>query len=229
MNKEEYSWIRLDEVDSTNEYAKAKRGEGKNLFVLAKRQTDGRGTKGRSFSSAEGGAYLTQLVFPRAFPAKDAFRITTGAAVAVCRTLQSYGLSPKIKWANDIFVDGKKICGVLIENVLREGKIVSSVVGVGLNVNNPLPDELLEIATSMRLICGREFCVEEVVRRLADELCRGATIEEYRAWLGYVDEEVVLGEGERVLLRGVTDEGALVVEKGGERTIVRAGEVSIRV
>ena len=66
-------------------------------------------------------------------------------------------LKPKIKWANDVFVANKKICGILIENIFSGNKISSSLIGVGLNVNNDLPEELNEIATTMRLQ-KREIC-----------------------------------------------------------------------
>ncbi len=229
MKRNNYRIIRLEDVDSTNEYAKAKRAEGENLLILAKRQTAGKGTKGRSFSSEEGGVYLSTLTFYKSFPSQNAFEIMTGAAVAVCRTLKGYGFSPQIKWANDIFVDGKKIGGILIENSLCGGEIASSVVGIGLNVNNLLPVALTDIATSMRLARGREFAEEEVAERLIEELQRGATIEEYRSFLGYVGEPVLLDSGERAVLLGVTDRGELLVEEGEKIRKIYAGEVSIRV
>ena len=95
-------------ISSTNDYAKSKRGEGGDLIVTASRQTGGRGTKGRSFSSDVGGTYLTKLTFYEGFPASRAFEIMAGAAVAVCKTLEAYGLAPVIKWANDVFVKDKK-------------------------------------------------------------------------------------------------------------------------
>lgn len=64
------------------------------------------------------------------------------ASVAVCRTLENYGLTAEIKWPNDVYVQGKKICGILIENVFSGDRISSSVVGIGVNVNNSLPEEL---------------------------------------------------------------------------------------
>ena len=116
--KKEVVWQRFDEIDSTNEYAKTKRQEGKDLIVTAKRQIGGRGTKGRSFSSEEGGVYLTKLSFYDNFPAKEAFKIMAQAAVAVCETLQYYGLQPKIKWVNDVYVNDKKICGIFCKQLL---------------------------------------------------------------------------------------------------------------
>ena len=128
--------IFLEETESTNKYAKAQRGAGENLLVVAERQTGGKGTKGRSFCSKKGGVYLSLLTFYQDFPASNAFQIMQGAAAAVCETLAFFGLSPKIKWPNDVYVGGKKICGILIENALKGRYIGSSVVGIGLNVFN---------------------------------------------------------------------------------------------
>ena len=224
--------IKLTEIDSTNNYAKALRQEGEDIIVTAKRQTGGRGTKGRSFLSEEGGIYLTLLRFYEDFSAKDAFKIMAGAAVAVCETLRFYGLKPSIKWANDVYVGGKKICGILIENTLSGNKISSSVVGVGLNVSNPLSEELADIATSMLLEGGETPSVEEVTERLIEALLKDWTIDDYRAYLGFMGERATLLLGdERVpaTLLSVDDEGKLVVEIEGERRIFSSAEVSLRI
>jgi BirA family biotin operon repressor/biotin-[acetyl-CoA-carboxylase] ligase len=222
--------IHFEEIDSTNNYAKDRRKDKENLIITAKRQTGGRGTKGRSFVSEEGGVYLTTLRFYEDFPAKDAFKIMSGTAVAVCETLRFYGLQPVIKWANDVFVNGKKICGILIENTLSGGNISSSVVGVGLNVNTSFEGELESIATSMRLEGGKSFLVEEITERLIAELSKDRTMEEYRAYLGFMGQTVTLILGnERVpaTLLSVDDEGKLYAEIDGQTRVFSSAEVSI--
>ncbi len=229
MNEESIKFFRFDTLPSTNDYAKASR-EREDFFVTAKRQTDGRGTKGRAFSSDEGGVYLTKRSFYEDFPARDGFKIMISAAVAVCEALRFYGLQPKIKWPNDVLVNGKKICGILIENVLSGGNIASSVVGVGLNVCNPLPKELQELATTMSAE-GKTPAVDEVANRLARELSTSHTIEEYRKYLGLTGERVTLVFGdERVpaTLLSVSDRGELQVDIEGETRLISAGEVSVR-
>lgn len=223
--------IRLQEIDSTNNYAKELRGQGESVIVTAKRQSGGRGTKGRSFVSNEGGVYLSALRFYENFLAKDAFKIMSGAAVAVCETLRFYGVKPCIKWANDVFVGGKKICGILIENTLSGDKISSSIVGIGLNVNNPLPDDLEEIATSLSRQTGTSFSVEEVTKRLIEELAKERTIEEYRAYLGFIGEEVTLileDKSVPATLLSVDDEGRLVAEIEGKTRVFSSAEVSVK-
>ncbi len=223
---------RFDEIDSTNAYAKEKIAGGHERIVVAKRQTGGRGTKGRSFSSEEGGVYLSRLSFPSDLPARAAFTIMAEAAVAVCETLRRFGLRPVIKWANDIHVNGKKICGILIENVLSGKFVRSSIVGIGLNVNNALPPELADIATSIRLETGKTFSTEEVTAALIKELSKPHSMAAYRAYLGYMGERAVLlfadGAKEATLL-SVDDTGGLLVRIEEEIRRVTAAEVSVRV
>ena len=218
-------------LPSTQDYAREKRALGEDLIVTAKVQAQGKGTKGRAFSSFEGGVYLSKLSFYENFPAKDAFKIMAGAAVAVCETLASFGVKALVKWPNDIFVNDKKIAGILIENTLSGRDIASSIVGVGLNVNNPLPDELLDIATTMRAETGKTFSVDEVRARLIEALSRPLEMEKYLSYLGYMGREVTLLIGDERIpatLLFVDDEGVLTVEIKGEKRRLTAAEVSIR-
>lgn len=222
--------VRLDEVDSTSEYIKQFCALGENVTVVAKRQTGGRGTKGRSFSSNEGGLFFSRLVFYENLPARNAFLIMQSAAAAVCEALAFFGFSPVIKWPNDVFVNGKKICGILIENALSGNRVCRSVVGIGLNVNNALPDELTPLATSMRAEAGKPFALEEVEKKLFAFLDAENTAEKYRRYLGFMGENVVLVLGEKRLsarLTAVDDEGGLWAEVNGEQKRFTAAEVSV--
>ncbi len=229
MNGKNILRIALDEIDSTNLYAKRRRGENEDMIVTARRQTGGMGTKGRSFSSDEGGVYLTYLRFFDDFPAERAFEIMIGGAVAVCETAKAYGLEPKIKWPNDILVGGKKLAGILIENTLSGGRIRSSLMGIGLNVRNPLPAELRDIAVTMREL-GATPSVEEVTERLVAELQIPRSIVEYKKHLGFVGERIALTVGEKrtsARLLTVDERGNLSVEIEGEERRFSFGEVSI--
>lgn len=224
--------IRLAQIDSTNLYAKKLLSKREDVIVTADFQTGGRGTKGRSFSSDKGGVYLTKLSFYENFLAKDAFLIMARAACAVCVTLESYGFKPKIKWVNDIYVEDKKICGILIENVFSGNRIASSIVGIGLNVENDLPEELQDIAISMRQAANREFDKAEVESRLIAALEREFSVEEYIARVGYLNREITLIEGEQckpAYAVRVTERGELVVREGETERTVSAAEVSLRI
>ena len=224
--------IFLEETMSTNEYAKARRGVGENLLVVAIRQTGGRGTKGRSFSSENGGVYLSLLTFYEEFPALNAFQIMQGAAAAVCETLAFFGVQPKIKWPNDVYVNGKKICGILIENALKGKHIASSVVGIGLNVWNELPEQLWDIATTLFKETGQKIQVERVMETLVRFLQEKNIHEKYAQYLGWLGEEatLVIGEKEtRARLLSVDETGGLLAEVDGEKRRFVAAEVSLRV
>ena len=219
-------------LPSTNDYAKAKRAEGKNLIVVARSQTGGRGTKGRSFSSREGGVYLTKLTFYEQFPASRAFEIMSQTAAAVCKTLQAFGVTPKIKWPNDIYVSDKKICGILIENTFSGGFVSASVVGVGINVWNELEPQLQHIATSLLQETGEKICVEEVTETLIQQLLSSHTMNEYLSFVGYMGSMADILQGESrtqgKLLR-VDCDGALWVEMQGEEKRFTSAEISVRI
>lgn len=233
MNRKiEYKIIRLESIASTNEYAKAQRAFGENLYVVAKEQTGGRGTKGRSFSSARGGVYLSRLTFYQGFPAKDAFLVMAGAAAAVCETLKEYGLSPKIKWPNDVHVQGKKICGILIENSFSGAELRNCVVGIGLNVSNPLPAELKEIATTVSAWLENPPSAESVCQTLIEKLDKGYGADSYFSYLGYMGEEAEILQGEErfsARLLRVERDGSLVVQTADGERKFSAAEISLRV
>ncbi len=124
-----------DETESTNKLAKESNYTRDTLFI-AHRQSAGRGRLGRSFLSPDGGIYMSLGLHPD-IPIEKSVMITPMTAVAVCRAIASLtNLSPEIKWVNDIFAGGKKICGILTEAVLREN-ILTTVVGIGINVVTP--------------------------------------------------------------------------------------------
>ena len=226
--KGQFKIFRFDSLSSTNDYAKTLT---ENSFVLAKKQTGGRGTKGRSFSSNEGGVYLTKVSFDKK-PTDKAFLIMASAAVAVCKVLESYGALPKIKWANDVYVNDKKICGILIENRLSGKFLSSSIVGVGLNVSNSLEEELSPIATTLCGVLGKKISADEVADKLMEFLLKEYPIEEYAKRVGYLEREILLIEGEKqtkVYALKVDLDGSLLVKDGETVRTVRAAEVSVRV
>ena len=223
---------RFEELASTQEYCMARRENKENLFVSAKRQTDGHGTKGRSFSSDAGGLYFSMLLFPKEFLAENAFGVMARTAVAVCKTLESFALSPKIKWPNDIHLAKKKVCGILIENRLQGKYLSSSLIGVGLNVNNPLPKEISQIACSMKEHLGKDTDILEVEKAFRRFFFSPFSFEEYCSRLGYLGEEVCLTVGEstkKAVLLGVSERGLLEVNLEGERKEYGAGEITLRI
>jgi BirA family biotin operon repressor/biotin-[acetyl-CoA-carboxylase] ligase len=147
--------ICLECVDSTNEYLKtlAKSGAEAKTVVISDMQTHGKGTKNRSFVSRKGGVYLSILLKPE-FSGFDATLITPLTAVAVSDAVYNIsGKSTQIKWVNDLYLGGKKVCGILCEaGFERDSNTPFIVVGIGVNLFKPKGDfdaEIKEIATAV--------------------------------------------------------------------------------
>ncbi len=152
----------FDCVGSTNDICQAKAAEGFSCdstayVAIASSQTKGRGRRGRSFASPDGsGIYMSILLRPENMLAEDATKLTTIAAVSVSRAIEDVcGVKAGIKWVNDIFVDGLKVCGILTEARLHEAPTAFAdyaIVGIGINVFEPeggFPEELQGVAGSI--------------------------------------------------------------------------------
>lgn len=222
--------IELDEIDSTNDFCKRFPKED-GLIVCAKRQTNGRGTKGRSFISDEGGVYVSVMKKYKNFDFSNTFSIMINACVAVCYTLKAFGLNPKVKWANDVLVNDKKICGTLIENRLCADNVCCSIVGIGLNVNNLLTEELKDIATTIRECKGRKVNLRSVKKQLIKNLQSEYTVEEYKSFIDWFGQEVYLEEnGNRytAIAKDVDEKGNLLCEIDGNLKKISCAEMSLR-
>lgn len=222
--------IHFKEIDSTNNYCKQYGGD-EDIVVSADVQTAGRGTKGRSFISDRGGVYVSVMRHYDDMPSSDAFRIMINSCVAVCRTVKRFGAEPQIRWANDVLVKGKKICGTLIENVFSGEKIVRSVVGIGLNVNNKLPSELADIATSLNDELGKKVDTRAVREELVKNLQETYTVEEYRSYISWFGQEVTLKTEQGNICAVALDvekDGRLVCRINGEMKKISSAEVSLR-
>ena len=147
--------IIFSETDSTNTRAKdlAAQGAPEGTLVLAERQTQGRGRKGRNWLSPEASGIYSSLILRPRIPPSEAPVITLLTAVVVAETLKSLTpLTPKIKWPNDILINGRKIAGILTEASMEIDAVDFIIVGLGLNVNTPtdgFSEELQSIATSI--------------------------------------------------------------------------------
>ena len=237
-----------EELSSTNTALKelGNHGEPAGLALVAGRQTAGRGRMGRSFYSPEDtGVYLSLLLRP-ALPAAEATKITACAAVAVAETLEELSGRPaQIKWVNDVFLEGKKVCGILTEASLdcESGQLSYAVVGVGVNALEPaggFPEELREVAGAV----FQERTLPELRCRIAagilNRLWRYCGGDQFRdCFAAYRDRSLVLGRQVELLSPGREPESARVLDlepdyalrvrlaDGAERS-VRSGEVRVR-
>ena len=219
--------ISVESIDSTNTYLKKIKNPCEDTLIIAKKQTGGRGTKGRSFICDEGGVYLSLL---RLNPckAKDSFSIMMSSAVAVVNTLHAFDVKAKIKWPNDIIVNGKKICGILIENVFEGDEVARSIVGIGLNVNNHIAEEIKDIAISTKEVLGKELSLGSVIATLAFNLYQPTSYEEYKKHLLYLGEEVNLitsNSTSKAIIEDVLPNGNLKTSQG---EVLASAEISLR-
>ncbi len=231
----------FDEITSTSdaarEYARSEAG-GTAVFI-AERQTAGRGRRGRSFSSPAGsGIYMSLLVHPTHL-ASEGVLLTTAAAVAVCRAVGDVtGLSPEIKWVNDLKLGGKKLCGILTEGEIdpQSGAFSYAVIGAGINVRC-VPPEVADIATALEhhtkqptdrnLLCAR--MILRILESLGED--RTAVMDEYRKRCPVAGKAITVLRGEEryhATALGIAEDGSLRIQRGEEEILLSSGEISIR-
>lgn len=233
-------------TDSTNTAAKRLllSGDTDTAAVFALRQNGGRGRKGRPFYSPPGGIYMSAILHPRLEP-DQGILITTAACVCVCRAIfRVTGYDPQIKWVNDLFLNGKKICGILTEAItdVESGTIGAVIIGIGINYC--LPEE--GIPEELRTIVGgvvpadqehppRGRMAAEILNQIAhleDMVRERSFIEEYRS------HSMILGEEIRVISAkeeydataiDIDRDGGLVIRTPDCRvSVLHSGEVTIR-
>ncbi len=215
----------FDTLPSTNDYCET-REFGEDTAIIAREQTGGKGTKGRSFSSPRGGVYLSLV---RYYPCKaeNSFSLMIASCMAVVKTLELYGVSAGVKWPNDVFLNGKKICGILIKNSFEGENVKKSITGIGVNVNNDIPKDLADIAINLKSVVG-EVDIDEFYKRLIENLYADYSVDEYRSRNIVLGKEITViknGESRKAVAEDVAADGSLVL-KGGERLFY--GEVTIR-
>jgi BirA family biotin operon repressor/biotin-[acetyl-CoA-carboxylase] ligase len=236
----------LKEVDSTNQAARqaAMAGAaGHGSVVLAGCQTAGRGRRGRSFYSPEdAGLYMSVILQPKR-TLQESLLLTTAAATAVYKAVKRVcGISLDIKWVNDLYLEGRKVCGILTEAVtdFESGEIEFAVVGIGLNLyQNPeeLPEELREIAGALypsaqqAAAADRNQLAAQIVNILLEET------QDLRLSEEYVEHNIVPGRNIRIIdgersrnarALSIAPDGKLLIrEESGQETLLSYGEVSI--
>lgn len=163
--------IWLDSTDSTNEEVRRRISEIDNLSVVsAFRQTAGRGQRGNKWSSEEGQnlMFSIALKFERDFSVHNQFRLSQVTAISVVELLSRHGISARIKWPNDIYAGNDKICGILVENSIRDGRLSYSIIGIGLNVNQKNFDVSLPNPTSMSMETGKRYDMKAILEEFMD-------------------------------------------------------------
>lgn len=238
----------LPETGSTNDDLKRLAADGApaGTVVVTDKQTAGKGRLGRSFFSPESGVYLSLLLRP-GDDAVKALGCTTAAAVAVCRAVERVcGRKAEIKWVNDVYVDGRKVCGILTEGSVSGGRLEWAVVGIGTNLTPPVGGFPEEIADRAGALFETGHAPEDISERYAAELIRqlcgclsldgtvsADVMEDYRRRSFIVGRDIVAitHDGEKPCRAvSITDDAELIVEyPDGSRETLYSGEVSVRI
>ncbi len=249
LHHKDFRIITAAETGSTNDDAKALAAAGAPQYTViqAEYQTKGKGRLGRSFYSPRStGLYFSIILRPDALPIEDTLFITTAAAAAVAEGVESVcGKACGIKWVNDLFLGGRKICGILTEAAFRPdlSGLNYAVLGIGINIAPPsegFPKELETIANTIY------DCPEEVPDGLRERLLAAildgfhayytqfpqkAFLESYRSRSILTGKEVTVHRGDQqypARVVGIDDRCRLLVEQDGRKTTLDSGEVSIR-
>ena len=233
----------LETVNSTNAYAKelATAPFFSGTTVIANHQTNGRGRLGRDFFSPENtGIYMSILLDPKQIHLSSNL-LTVAAGVAVCRVLQKLcPAQPAIKWVNDIFINGKKVCGILAEGTYSAGsqELSSVVVGIGINISTPdtvFPGELGNIAGS---VFPENISRNQIIAGIINEFYSlymssdsKSLIKEYESYQLILGKKISFsakGEAYEGTAVSVNYEGNLIVVlDNGEEITLKSGEISL--
>lgn len=237
---EKYPIIWYKTIDSTNNAAWRMLNEIDIMSVVAAEyQTAGRGQKGNVWSSESGKNLTFSIAVPfgtgqfAPLPARRQFAVSEASALAIVSFLAENGIIAKVKWPNDIYVDDRKICGILIEHKVRGSMLAGSVSGIGLDVNQTAFPEGLPNPVSMAMLTSREYPLQKSLQRIADiffdtlsgavssETSLAALEERYVSLLYRINEthrfiDCRSGEEFSGKIRGIDENACLLVERPGQ-------------
>lgn len=243
--KDEYCNIPIyiyKEIDSTNDQAKRLIADGLSgsAVILAEHQTAGKGRRGRPFYSPYKTGLYMSLVFQPKNSISEAVYITSAAAVAVVLAIENLtGKSPKIKWVNDIYLDGKKVCGILTEAVtnIELHSVQNIVVGIGINISTQeFPQEISSIAGSLNpQNLSRNRLAAEIINLLLDfaENPNNRTyLSVYKSRSMVIGREIYYYKDDEVISAtalAINNDGSLAVRNAdGSISTLRSGEITLR-
>ena len=236
-----------DLLESTNITAKeeAINGADEGTVIIAKTQTAGKGRLARKFFSPAGGLYMSVVLRPTIDP-KGTTLITAAAAVSVCRAIKKVtGIDTGIKWVNDVFLCGKKVCGILtVGSINPSSKALDyAILGIGLNINPPkkgLHEEIKNIATTIFDKACNDDTFAQITAEILNEffsiynaLPSHEFLKEYRSRSIIIGTEVICDNNistETVFVEDIDDNANLIVKtKQGNKKILNSGEVRIKI
>ena len=242
--KSDVSVIPFETTDSTNTQAKLYCGQFKDegisspVLFVAQHQNSGKGRLGRSFfSPADSGLYMSLLIKADNI-ANDIVCVTTATALCVADAIKKLcSIEPKIKWVNDIYIDNKKVCGILTETVNNPDtmKIEYLVIGIGVNIGiTKFPDDIKDIATSLPLKTNKNKLCAYITDNIVGELSRigdRSFIERYKELSLVLNKEITYIENDITKTATAIDidsNGGLVIKDETQTKTLSTGEITVR-
>jgi len=232
--------IHFSSIDSTNNYLKENYESLDNLtFASTDYQSGGKGRNGRKWFSPSGENLLFSVLVKDLSNIDDPSLYSVFASVCVAKTLEELGLNNiSIKWPNDIYVSGKKICGILSEGKFVDNKLAYVVIGIGLNVNQTfMGEEIIHPFTSIKLELDKEIDIQKVKEILFPKVREMVIVinQNKQDYFGYINTHnylqnkevfaVINNEKALVTVLGIKD-GKLEVKKDNEILLINSGEIS---
>lgn len=235
-NKTNYKCIVLDIVNSTNTFVKERNLSDKTV-VIADYQTNGRGRLGRTFISQKGNGIYMSIVLKKIAELKDITSITCLMAVVISKVLDEItGIKTYIKWVNDIYINNKKVCGILVEGISKNNQIDELIIGVGINVyNQEFPIDLINKVNSLENntnnLLNRNDIIIKILNQLDEELinyCTNNFRKEYKKRSNLIGKLIVVKEKDNsyfAKVNDISDDGGLVVLVNNEERRLYSAEV----
>ena len=221
--------IELEEVDSTNSYAKSNIEDFADRTIIhAQKQTAGRGRLNRAWVDlGNGNLFLSFILKPSNEFSEIYPNITQYLSVVMCKVLENYGLKPQIKWPNDVLIDGKKISGILSETVMQGSKFKGLIVGIGVNLNakkqdvDSIPNKLatalnIELNKNIELKTFRDELIKEFFKNYDQFLENGFQLikKDYIDRNCFLNKELqvqIFDKVEKGIAKSINDNGELIL------------------
>ena len=227
-------FLKFDEIDSTNNYMKENISSFANYdIVSSKVQTSGRGRRGNTWLSSEGMALFSFLLKPeKELSIIEATKLPLLAGISTLSALKKIKDGAySFKWTNDVFLNSKKLCGILIERVKD-----NFIVGIGINVANKIPEDIKNIAISMESNYDIEKLILKVVEEFSVYYKRfsegkwSEIIEEINSYNFLKDKKIRVNIGDKIfegIAKNIVEDGRIQIEMNGEIKLFSVGEITI--
>lgn len=231
--------IYFKSLSSTNAFAKKmiRKGAKEGTVIIAETQTAGRGRKDREWLSPPGGLWFSIILYPSLHPRKSNL-IMMASSIAIADAIATLKLRPQIKWPNDILVNEKKVCGILMEVEAGMNEIIFAIVGIGINVYNELPSSLKKTATTLQQCTNKKISritlFESILKNFDDyyvKLLQENYEDIRKKWLSFshtTGKEVEIKEGNvtvRGKVIGIDGDGFLLVKDKKKIHRIVSGDV----